>query len=123
MISDMITTIMRFAVPVTVRRTDAGIVNAIGIYVPGADSTLTINACVQPANGRDIERLPEGMRTKDMYRIYSDALLYSAESPSGRPADVVEYKGDDLRVVRVERWGDVGNYTLALAERINDAQA
>lgn len=118
---DLSSVVLSFAKPVTVRRTDPGIVNGAGFYVDGAQTVVTMRACIQPLNGRDSEKLPQGMRTSDAYRVYADALLYGAESPDGRPADIIEHGGEDFRIVKVERWGELGNYTLAFAERINGA--
>lgn len=65
---------MIFRRPVTIeRQAPGGFVN--GLWQPGAIEAVTILASVQPASGRDMERLPEGRRQAGAVRIFTDATL------------------------------------------------
>lgn len=80
----------------TVSRPGAGTVSA-GVYTPGAATTFTIDAVVQPV-GHDLRVVPEGRRVEDVRRIYTVTLLRSTASGP----DVVTIDGDPYEVFRVD---------------------
>ncbi|MBN9074299.1 MAG: hypothetical protein J0H34_22405 [Rhizobiales bacterium] len=59
------------AVNVSLTRKAAGDYNADGEFVPGAPSTSTIRAAVQPASGRQLMDLPEGIRNEARWLAWS----------------------------------------------------
>lgn len=87
-----------------------------GDYVPGATVAMTIEAVIVPASGRQLERLPEGQRTKDVIAIYSPTELRTA-SVAGAPADQVEWSGAQYQVQSVKAWNEAGGFFEALAVR------
>ena len=88
--------------PVTViRRVPGEYVN--GEYVDGAASTFPIRASVQPIDGKLMESLPEGRRTKENIRLNTVTKLQAAES-YGAGADLVQIKGVYYEVYSVKEW-------------------
>lgn len=80
------------------------------------DQIFSINASVQPATGRDLQRLPEGTRTAEVRAIFTTSELLTQgvdQSP-----DVLAIEGFAYEVQTVEQWGSVGNYFKALAMKI-----
>jgi hypothetical protein len=79
-----------------------------GVFVPGSTSTLSIAASVQPVSGRELQRLPEGLRTRELLSLFTvDALL--VEAPGVRP-DIITIRSETWQVERVERFAELGNY-------------
>ena len=82
------------------------------------DTLLTILASVQPAEGRDLQRLPEGNRTQEVRAIYTSTELFT-QGP-GQDPDILAIEGYAYEVQRVEQFGMVGKYFKALALKIED---
>lgn len=76
-------------------------------------TTLEISACVQPAEGRDLQKLPEGERAREAKLIFTETAL--RVRGSGHGADLVSIDGDTYEVFKAERWAELGNYYRALA--------
>lgn len=93
---------MSFRKPFTVKRTVAGsYVN--GVYVEGAESTITIQASVQPVSGQDLVAIPEGRRASDMVKVYtSDDLFGQGDAGSGQSPDRLTYRGKDYEIYSKE---------------------
>lgn len=94
----------RFFTDVTRKRYAAGTWVAGG-FVAGAATSSTIKASVQPATGRDLLRLNEGLRTRDVVKVFA-ALgdLRTADETAATPADRVVHLGEEYEVVEVEAW-------------------
>lgn len=94
-------------VPVTV--TNQGAATYVdGVLVPGASSTRTIEASVQPISGRERETLPEGWRVRARWKMYTTASLSTVDLEVPAEADQVAW-GDDLYdVVSVADWQTSG---------------
>jgi hypothetical protein len=105
-------------VVVTVARRATGSL-AQGRYTPASPTTFTIpDAVVSPATGRDLLRLPEGVRTREVLAILSTVELRTANEHAATPADVVTYKGRAYEVQTVEDWTDNGGFWRALAAKV-----
>lgn len=61
----------RLAVNVSLTRATTGGYNDDGEWVPGASTTSTIRAAIQPANGNQLMDVPEGMRTEARWLLWS----------------------------------------------------
>jgi hypothetical protein len=93
-----------FSAPLQVRR-DAQAGSYInGHWVEGKTQTLNIMATVEPLSGNDLLLLPEGERTKEAIRIYTDSELKTVDEFAKRKADVVNYFGKCFEVQVVKRW-------------------
>lgn len=85
----------------TVTRHAAG-TRVQGRSVPGAVSTFSIIASVQPVTGRQLQDLPEGQRGTETIAIYTRTELKTRSADS--EPDLVDNEGVPFEVVRVERW-------------------
>src|SRR4051812_39757163 len=65
-------------------------------------STFTIAACVQPAPGRDLKRLPEGRRKHDVKSIWTETALLVQ--------DVITIAAEAYEVEYLYDWTAAGNF-------------
>jgi hypothetical protein len=87
--------------------------DSAGAFVPGAVSSLSFQAHVEPAKGRDLEKLREGLKVCDVIRIYSETpleLLTSTHLP-----DEIDYQSTRYRIEHVDDYLTVGGFVDALA--------
>lgn len=78
----------------------------------------SIVASVQPASGREIDRLPEGLRDREVMALFTSASLEAAKPSLGLPGDVVEIDGFDFEVASHERWTALGNFSRYVVVRV-----
>lgn len=99
------------AKPVTVMRPQPGIWHD-GSWLESQPATVVIRASVQPAKERDLERLPEGQRTKGAIRVFSKDAIYTADEGAGRRADRITHAGRHWEVATVDHWdhGSLAHY-------------
>jgi hypothetical protein len=90
-----------FRQSVTVKRRAVGAFVA-GVWVPGAPTTTTIQASVQPASAEDIQRLPEGQRQTGAVKLYTNDSLFTAKGT--QEADIVVTPQGDYEVSVAEVW-------------------
>lgn len=98
---DVIASLGAFELEVT--RTAAG-TRSHGRYTPGAQTTFSITAGVEPSNGRELQDLPEGRRGDEILTLYTDVDLV-AERPGVDP-DVVRYLGADAEAIALMGAGE-----------------
>lgn len=87
-----------------------------GRLQPSTNTVLSFSASVQPAMGRDLQRLPEGMRTAEIRAIFTTFPLLT--QGAGQDPDIVAIEGDAYEVQTVEAWGNVGGFYKALALKL-----
>lgn len=74
-----------------------------GVWVDGARSSSSITASVQPGGGpQDLARVPEGLRTRDVVKIFTDDDLRTADETQSLPADRILYLDEEYEVVAVD---------------------
>lgn len=100
----------------TVTRRGATTYDAAGLVVAPTTSTLSAKGSMQPASGRDLQRLPEGSRARESRVFYTDTLLYTG-TPD-HEADRVAADGFVWEVGNCEAWGDLGNYYKAVLLKV-----
>ena len=88
-----------------------------GRYIPGIPVSFTINASIQPLDGRDLLRLPQGSRTEWYIKIYTATPLRVVIAPAGNSSDVVSYGGNTFEVEKVFDWSESGGFTIAYAKK------
>ena len=74
---------------------------------------------IQPANQKDILRLPESMRLKDLRSFWVKAEI---KTDGGQYPDILVFNGKRFQVFAVEPWGNFGagwNRGLCVAEEIS----
>ncbi len=99
-----------------VTRRSASAYGTDGRLVVASTSTVSITACVQPLSGRELERLPEGLRTRELKAIYTATELKT--QGSGQDPDLVSIDGDSYEVQRCDRWAELGSYWRVVASKV-----
>lgn len=90
--------------------------NVNGYAVPGATSTFTIKASIQPAPGRALDLLPEGYRGRGGQLCYTATALRTAQS--GQVPDLVSVDGVQHEAVELGTWEALGNYQAVALVRL-----
>lgn len=75
---------------------------------------------VQPAPGRECERLPEGDRAKSVIVVYTQAELCAGQGE--RKPDRIYWRGGAYRVALAEPWWEAGGYIKVLAVLEQDGE-
>lgn len=87
---------------------------ADGVYTPGAPSTASIVAVVQPVSGAELKALPEGRHADDSRVVYSESELRVLPLP-----DSVTIEGAEFEVFKAKRWDAFGDtYYRAVVSRL-----
>src|SRR5690349_15250679 len=118
--------------PVTLIREAPGSYGADGIYVPGALTTSTINASVQPMSLQLFQMVQNehaGLRFDGTRRIYTETQLRVGDKRSANGAtvtngDIIQLPAPDgrkYRIIGVQEWQvgstiDYYEYTAALMQ-------
>ena len=113
----------------TLERTAAGSYVA-GVWTVGAPASSTFTGSLQPLSGRELERLPEGLRTRATSQLFTDpdVQLLTVELSTAKQADVVVTPtGRRFEIVAVEDWtahsARTAHYRYLLAELGADEEA
>ena len=77
----------------------------------------TIRAWFQPVTGDDLERLPQGRRTKKVVKFYSLDEIFSASTSKYDMPDIIVIEDEEFEVQNVSDWEADGAYWKALATR------
>ena len=98
------------------------VIRTEGEYVGGrwvCCETKEICACgsVQPLSDRDIERLPEGIRSSSQFQVYTDFEMRVEKTDTYGP-DEVEYRGLRYGVQGVEDWQHLGGYSRYVLTKV-----
>jgi hypothetical protein len=103
---------------VLTRRQRAQVVR--GVFQPTNDLTVNIKACVQPATGKDLLRLPEGRRANETRVLFTTSQLDCGDVDSAFEADTVTIDGQPWEVQHVETFNQGGflNQTQPAAYRV-----
>lgn len=104
---------------VTLQRHAAG-TRVNGDWVPGALTSSTLSAAVQPAGPRDLLKLPEGERTEEAIVLFTQQALIASEVPGQLESDRIVYAGRTYRVRAVEDWTAQAQYAYAIATRVSE---
>lgn len=97
----------------TVTRRGPTTVGADGRVDLASSSTLSILASVQPLGGRDLERLPEGLRVGERRKMYTGTVLKVSDTP-----DVVAIDGADWEVETCLDYQVLGAYSKYLIRKV-----
>ena len=101
---DLSDAVLEFASTYTVTRRAAGAyVN--GRHQPGTTSSFTIQAAVMPLSGRDLLRLPEGMRSSELLSVFTPTKLQLAGQP-----DTIAIGDGTYEVQEMEDWSELGGF-------------
>ncbi len=107
-LSDLAGTIADFGEPIVRLRAAPGTF-AAGVRTAGAATETAATASVQPSKGSEIQRLPEGSRSRDTVTVYWPIDLRSADDRTGAVADLIRCAdGSIYEVAAVEGWTIAG---------------
>lgn len=101
---------------VTRPNTDGSYSEIDGVFQPGPTKTLSILGSLQPMSPEDLVSVPEGDRTTERFRFYSQVPLKNLDAPALRLGDMVDVDGVNYRVETVEHWQ---KFTKAVIVRNN----
>jgi len=90
---------------VSVKRFGAGY-SANGVSVKGQQTTFQIYAVIEPLRPKEMMILPEGERTRERVRVYTETKLQTADEAAQSMGDRVAYNGRDYEVQQCEVWND-----------------
>lgn len=105
-----------FASTYTVTRQSASAYGDDGVLDAPTTSTVTIRACVQPVTGRELQRLPEGLRTRELLSVWTATQLFT--QGAGQDPDLLDIDGDTWEVQTVERWDTLGAYWKVVVAKV-----
>ncbi len=100
-----------------VTRSTAGTLT-LGVRSPGATSVVQVTASVQPLGPREIQLLPEGVRTRFPVKLFATSELRAAGDVTGAAGDKFTFAGRTFEVIAVEDWSTHGGYWKAIAARV-----
>jgi len=112
-----------FRKPVTIKRRSPGAyVN--GFFEQGSETTLTIEASVQPAGDREVQLLPEGRRDAGAFRLFTDAVLQVAQEGTGKNNDVAMLEGAEYEIMAEMPWqNNLIPHRAYIAARVTESSA
>ena len=87
--------------------------------IPARTST-PIRAAVQPARGRDLQYLTEGLRQSVEVVVYTPAELRTADPLTRLDADHLQIDGETFEVVHIERHRSGIMHTKAFVRRVKE---
>jgi hypothetical protein len=105
-----------YEVDLTVNRRGLGL-TIKGRYFPAAITAIPFKGALVPVTGKDLLRLPEGLRTQEVIRIFSQQEIRTAREPSKNEADEIYYRGEFWEVQNVSDWTDQGAFFDSLATK------
>ena len=77
-----------------------------GRFVPETEELIQATGNIQPATAEALQFFPEGERRRGAIVIRSKTLLHLTEGAD--IADTVTWRGEQYKIVRVDRWDDYG---------------
>ena len=86
-------------VPIQVKRYEEGSW-VDGYFVNGVETTLDIEANVQPLRGHELLTLPEADRTKESIKVYCVETLNTLEEVGQTKADVIVWEGKRWQAIK-----------------------
>jgi hypothetical protein len=86
------------------RKTSGGYVR--GQWVPGESGDTAFKGTWQPAGGKTLELLPEGKRSREVFKCFAplDLDFTSADAHGAAEADSVIWNGKGYEVTIAARW-------------------
>lgn len=88
------------------RRTSAAFID--GRAQPPVLTPFNAVASVQPGQGRDLQRLPQGHIVGDVQVLFTKTEMRAGAEGTGTLGDLVTYKGKTFEVEHVEDWSSFG---------------
>lgn len=88
-----------------------------GIDQPPEESAELVRGCVQNLSGREVQRLPEGIRQRELRAFFCRTIL-RAGGPNWLP-DRVRIGPHDWEVATVDDWRQLGGFVRAVVMKLD----
>lgn len=108
---------------VTRRRFAAGSRGSDGRWTDGASTDTSIAMSVQPMTDRDLRSLPEGERSLEQLKGYTEADVRTLSQQDGAAADHIQVRGSWFEVRQVEEQRMVIPHKKVRLVRLQEAEA
>ena len=89
-----------------------------GYFVADSTTEVEVVAAVFPVTGRELQQLPEGMRSKEVRQVFTTVAL-RASAPLQQP-DVIEIDGEDWLVKVVHDWNASGKFWQSFVAKVQE---
>lgn len=105
--------------PFTVLRPQGG-ESIKGEYIRRKPKKFSADGAWQPADGKVLQMLPEGVRSRETWQLWTDCELFNADSISSREADIIKRDSDgcEFEVMLIRPWFREGGYNKAVLVRL-----
>ena len=92
-----------------------------GVWGPGESIEINIRASVQPSRQEDMEMLPEGRRSTEALRLYTDAELRTIDPDGQTQPDRVDIGGIMHEVTARAPWqNNIINHNRYVVTRLDE---
>ena len=85
-----------------------------GRLIISNEETISAVGNIQPAGAEQLQFFPEGERQRGECVIYTTTILHTSEGES--VSDDIIWRGDEYKIVRVDRWDEWG-FNIAYAAK------
>ena len=102
-----------FAVSIQIKTLADGSYDTSGKFTPGAATTTTIRATVQPLNGEEMARLPAGRNVEEYLKVYLNYDIGDIKK-NRIIIDSVEYEIDNKH-----KWKEPRSYWKLLVRKVS----
>lgn len=99
----------------TVTRASAATAYSDGIRTTPSTTSLSVVGVVQPIPGKELERLPEGLRDAEVKYLYTKVEL---KAGSTTEPDRVSVEGSTWQVEQVRKWDTLGAYWRSVIRKV-----
>jgi len=103
----------------TVKRRSLGAYNQSGFWdATGTVQEFVINASVQPLSGSETTLVPENKREREIFKIYTNTLLYGITKGNSYNPDIVVINNNDYEVTNIYPWQNsiINHYKYLVAK-------
>ena len=90
-----------------------------GVFSGGSTTTEQIRAIYWPAGPKEIDRLPDGIRTREAIGIASGKALLPADHATNQQADIITIGGASYEVQALDNYVSQAGICKAIATRVN----
>jgi hypothetical protein len=97
-------------------RAQGGAYDNNGRYQIQDYSPMLIQAVIQPLEGRELQTVEEGFRTRATIKAYTRTKLNTLDVAAQTQPDHIIYNTRNYQVFRLEEWGLGGYYKCFLVE-------
>ena len=83
------------------------------------DPFEALNCTVQPVQGKDLQLLPEGMRDKEAFTVWTETDCDTANEGTTEKPDELQINGDWYKVTKKRAWqiGLIPHYEIIVVKR------